>query len=121
MNKRNVENNMEKACEAINAVRNKDCIDKSLRGKMSAFGAAVMMSGVKPAVAYFAKNEPKVINMLYCVYDNNGANKGIEAQTKCLCKQEKEDILEKAVSLKLAMNMFIDDGNEEGSSDGQSE
>lgn len=111
MNKRNVEGNMEAAIQAIKDTCG-GTVDKSMRGKMSAFGAAVMMSGVAPAVAYFAKNEPNVRDILCKMYR--------EEDKEALLKKTKEDILEKAVSVKLAMNLFIKDNNN-GESDGKTE
>lgn len=119
MNKRNVEGNMDAAIQAIKEIKDTcgDIINQSMRGKMSAFGAAVMMSGVAPAVAYYAKNEPNVLNILCKMYEKTEHE---ETKHEKLFQKEKEDILEKAVSVKLAMNLFIKDNNN-GESDGKTE
>ncbi|MCR5324949.1 MAG: hypothetical protein K6E85_16960 [Lachnospiraceae bacterium] len=109
MNKRNIDANIEAACRAIKEVSG-DTIDKSLRSKMSAFGAAVNMSGVRPAIAYFVKNEESIIDMLCKMYSDENEK---QIDSKELMEKDKEELLDKAVSLKLAMNLFIKPGQDE--------
>ncbi len=99
MNRRNVENYMDDAYKAIkHYLKNKkvEYLDDKLRGKMSAFGAAVMMSGVKPAVAYFSKNQPEIIKLLEKMNNDHSFD-----------EKDKEKLMEMSVSLKLAMNLYI--------------
>ena len=53
MDKRSVEKYMPLADDAIKAVLGGKDLEKTYRSKLSAFGAAVIMSGLLPAVAYY--------------------------------------------------------------------
>lgn len=55
MDKRSVEKYMPLADDAIKAVLGGKDLEKTYRSKLSAFGAAVIMSGLLPAVAYYEK------------------------------------------------------------------
>lgn len=112
MNKRIVEENMGKAAEAIEKVfalqeQEEKVIDKTYRSKMSAFGAAVMMSGILPAIAYYQKNEVKIIELLKCMIPT------VEGSLFDYIKNQEdrnaitETILNYSISLKLAMNLYI--------------
>ena len=79
MDKRSVEKYMPLADDAIKAVLGGKDLEKTYRSKLSAFGAAVIMSGLLPAVAYYEKKEDTL----------------------------KEDIIHYSISLKLVMNLYI--------------
>lgn len=108
MNKKFVEKNIERAKAAIEELPGlldeKKRIDKTLRSKMAAFGAAVYMSGLLPAIAYYSKNEKTIIKLLAKMYLGDG-----EADLFNVVSKEndaREKILGYAVCLKLAMNLF---------------
>lgn len=93
-----------------------DSIDKMMRSKMSAFGAAILMSGVLPAIAFFQKNEPDVVTLVESLYGKEHPGETgelfdivrsrIDAQGSRNEKEITEDILTISVSLKLAFNLF---------------
>ena len=107
MNKINIERYMDEAVKAIKSVFPEGEVDKSLRSKMSAFGAATRMSGKKSALAYYKKNEENVIKMLYRTYSDFNNNADPNKIYAVLAEKEEDDILERSVALKLALNLFI--------------
>lgn len=125
MDKRAVENFMPLADDAIRKTfKDKDgkiVVDSTYRSKMSAFGAAVIMSGLLPALAYYQKNEDKIIKLLeymYKEYDKkyNELDDTKENSIFEIAKDEKnkdnlkELILNFSISLKLVMNLYIQKG-----------
>ena len=110
MNKRNVEEHMDKAVAAIKQVFPNGDVDRSMRSKMSAFGAAVMMSGKGSALAYYLKNEEKIIEMIYKTYpEEETEKKKANDMFSILERKQTDDLLERSVALKLALNLFITD------------
>lgn len=123
MDKYEVEKNMEAAYQAINDTFSGKTVDKMMRSKMSAFGAMVVMSGVIPALAYYKQNEPKIIELLWRMYkDESEKNpndklenfpmqiaKNMKVDNKIDSKKKQEiteKIINEAISLKLAFNLF---------------
>lgn len=130
MDKYEVEKNMGAAKEAISKVFKDDKIDKTMRSKMSAFGAMVLMSGVTPAIAYYSENQPKVVELLAEMYLGNCQDDKKEQVKKEQVKKEEffkkiiekmkvnekqddkkkqevtEQIINYSISLKLAFNLF---------------
>ena len=121
MNKRQVEEYLPRALEALNSPESKIARDgkipRSFRGQISSFGAAVTMGSFKAAVAFFSDNgsadvpRSELIRAMYFVV--HGAWKTAEA----ICGEvlrwkqselfaEKECFLNASVALKLAMNAF---------------
>lgn len=122
MNKKFVEENIGKAKAAIEEMPglldDKKQLDKTMRSKMAAFGAAVYMSGLRPAIAYYTKNEVNVIKLLSRMYtgkyDENLFDKIPNDFRKM--QEVRDTILGYAVCLKLAMNLFELKENENGGS-----
>lgn len=112
MDKRAVERYMPMADEAIRSVFGKEKIDKTYRSKLSAFGAAVIMSGLLPAMAYYKKNEVKLIELLENMYEKNtGSKLGNGGLFELAKNKEEEDLKELiinfSISLKLVLNLYI--------------
>lgn len=112
MDKRAVERYMPMADEAIKTVFGNEKIDKTYRSKLSAFGAAVIMSGLLPALAYYKKNEEKVIKLLENMYEKKSGTKLGSDGLFGLAKNEKDEDLKEliinfSISLKLVMNLYI--------------
>ena len=93
-------------------------IDKTYRGQISSFGAAITMGSLLPAIAFFADNggssvdREKLMKAILFIlkkrtpeiketslYDYVANRKKDELQCK-------EDILNAAIALKLAMNLY---------------
>jgi len=111
MNKNFVETNIGRAKAAIEEMPglldDKKQLDKTLRSKMAAFGAAIYMSGLLTAIAYYSKNEPTVIKLLAKLYrGDENANLFDIVSKEGHINDAREKILGYAVCLKLAMNLF---------------
>ena len=106
MNKYIIEKNIGKAHDAIKSVYGFQQISSSMRSKMAAFGAAVLMSGPRSAFAYFNKNEKKLVELIAKMYDKNSADELIQLFESS--SPDVNELIAKSVSLKLALNMFID-------------
>ena len=89
-------------------------IDRTYRGQISSFGAAVIMGSLPAAVAFFAEQggssveRQKLIQaMYYCIADEI---KKPEEILEYVCKNNNNEIREKlteaSIALKLAMNFF---------------
>lgn len=100
-----VEKNIGKAIDSIEAVFGTDKVDKSMRSKMSAFGAAVLMGGPLSAFAYYEKNEKKIPEMLAKMYGCGDVKELIRLFETG--SADIEELLARSVSLKLALNLFI--------------
>jgi len=93
--------------------KGQDTIDKMMRSKMSAFGAAVIMSGVLPAIAFYRENEPVIVTMLEKLYKK--VHKNVSGEIFAIMEKEireqrdseaTEELLAMSVSLKMAFNLF---------------
>lgn len=105
MNRYEVENNIGKARASIQEVYGTNKVEKTMRSKMSAFGAAVLMGGPLSALTYYQKNEANVVTLLAKMY---GKKNGLElVQMFEKESPDIEELLAKSVSLKLALNLFI--------------
>ncbi len=125
MNKRVVDNEIDLAYQLLakyNIAENGK-IDKTYRGQVSSFGAAITMGSLLSAVAYFSEKGGASVdrqNILKAIYDivkeqhkneqfpstlfeyiNNKKSRGTSSEKAC-----KEDILNAAIALKLAMNLY---------------
>ena len=116
MDRRAVERYMPLADEAIQSMFGNTKVDKTYRSKLSAFGAAVIMSGLLPTIAYYSKNEDKIIKLLEYMYNNSSETKGEKKDSlfdyvKTLEGKElsniKEKIINYSISLKLVLNLYI--------------
>ena len=93
--------------------KGQDTIDKMMRSKMSAFGAAVIMSGVLPAIAFYRENEPVIVTMLETLYKKvhkNALGEIFAIMDKEIREHREseatEELLAMSVSLKMAFNLF---------------
>ncbi|MBO5007107.1 MAG: hypothetical protein J6C89_06655 [Clostridia bacterium] len=125
MNKRKVEAWLPKAIEALeenDKICNKGKIEKSFRGQISSFGAAVTMGSFKAAVAFFGNNGESAVerselirSMYYIVKNEWKAAKDIVSEVICMREPNlsalKEDFLNASLAIKLAMNAFELDPN----------
>lgn len=106
-----VENNILKARDAIKTVYGPEQVAGSMRNKMASFGAAVLMSGPLSAFAYYYKNEKRLVELIARMYDKSSAEELIQ-----LFESSSPDVnglIAKSLSLKLALNMFIDPEEDE--------
>lgn len=89
------------------------------RAQISSFGAAIIMGNVKTAVAYFCKAEDKkeVVKVVYRTLNKNSVSSKVEGPELfndiVKNKYSKNDVLEAAVAVKLAMNLFENFSQEE--------
>ena len=108
MNRRLMEDNIGKAREVLKKAFPKDTADKMLRSKMSAFGAVVLMSGPLPAIAYYAANEEKIIELLAAMYGTT--EKELFDKVRADLGRNRiaavEKLLAYSVSLKMAFNLL---------------
>lgn len=126
MDRYRIEENMREANEAVKKLREIWSTwnpDRSLRGKLSAFGAAAMMSGLMPALAYFVENEPAVVLLLMKmdgqelpkkITGDDIAKKAVKNffdqlldSQEATKKETAERFMEYGVSLKLVLNLYI--------------
>ncbi len=125
MNKKVIDSYIEDAYEIIKndiAYEDKDnggklTVDSEFKGYISSFGAAVAMGGLKSAIAYFSdqggstRDKSKLLKAIYkLLYPESTPD---ECLLTLVCANEanenklKNDILDAAIALKLAMKMFI--------------
>lgn len=90
-------------------------IDKTYRGQISSFGAAVVMGSLPAAVAFFSEQggssveRQKLIKAMYLISEKN-MPKDAKAVLQYVCDNNSNDLKEKfmdaSIALKLAMNFF---------------
>ena len=125
MNKKVINAEIPYAHEALAAcgIAKNGKIEKTYRGQISSFGAAVTMGSLLPAIVFFAKdadasdvNRSKLMDAILEVLKADGKAKAEEkdlyeyayAQVKAGKEAvAKENIINAAISLKLAMNLYI--------------
>lgn len=125
MNKRVIDSEIELAYKLLAKyqIAENGKIDKTYRGQISSFGAAITTGSLLSAIAYFSDkgdatvDRPKIIQAIYDIvkeqhkneklpntifdYVNKKKQAGISAEKAC-----KEDVLNAAIALKLAMNLY---------------
>lgn len=125
MNKRVINDEIDMAYKLLSdhKIANNGVIDKTFRGQISTFGAAITMGSLLAAIAYFSANGGASVerqNLLKVIYDiiksrnagknmpaglfeyaNACRNRGVLAERVC-----KEEILNAAIATKLAMNLY---------------
>lgn len=118
MNKKVIDNEIEIAYNAIsNRIANeKGQVQKTFRGQITSFGASIIMGSPLSAIAFFSDNEKSSVNrslLLLAIYDILKEQKKIIPDEKNLFeyakahgKEGKEEIINAAIALKLAMNLF---------------
>lgn len=123
MNKNKIDNLIPKAYEAIQktGIARDDKINSAYRGQISRFGAAVSMGSLLSAIAFFkdqggaSVDRTKLIGAMAMVlgkpdlytYVLETAIKPKDKNAEMKCREE---ILEAAIALKLAMNLFVLEG-----------
>ena len=127
MNKTRVNDGILYAKEAITKFgisNKKNEVQKTFRGQISTFGAAVTMGSLKSAVAFFAAqgnsdvDRPKLLKAMYYVIKNIENQQYVFNETdfepskifEYICRNDnnktKEKFTDASISIKLAMNFF---------------
>ncbi|WOC31810.1 MULTISPECIES: type III-B CRISPR module-associated protein Cmr5 [Caproicibacterium] len=121
MNKRKVDALIPRAYDILAKVEiAKDGkIDKAWRGQIASFGAAISMGSLLSAVCFFSDNgnaaveRKKLMNGIFLLIKDEYSKQISNANTlfelisqKSNGKKLKEDILNAAIALKLAMNLY---------------
>ncbi|ORU00264.1 CRISPR-associated protein, Cmr5 family [Anaerovibrio sp. JC8] len=125
MNKRVINDEIESAYSLLaqHGIAQDGKIDRAFRGQISSFGAAITMGSLLAAIAYFSKRAGASVErqlILAAIYDivksrHEGEQfhetlfeyaierkkRGMSAERDC-----KEEILNAAIALKLAMNLY---------------
>ncbi len=115
MNKKWIDDHIDNAYRALKHVEivKNGKIDKTYRGQLSTFGAAITMGSLLPAIAFFSTDgessvdRSKLLKAIARVLNQNNlydyAQKKINEGNANSCKEE---ILNAAIALKLAMNLY---------------
>ena len=118
MNKKRVNEWILPARQAIidNGIPENDVIDKTFRGQIATFGAAVVMGSLKSAIAFFAEqnkssvDRPKLIKAMYQIITDEEAETTQEI-FQYVCDNYSYELVEKftdaSIALKLAFNFFL--------------
>ncbi len=127
MNKKEIDKLIPIAYESLKAVGIAKClndgeysISKTFRGYISSFGAAITMGSFKAAVVYFSKdttgktNDDRflLVDSIYYVLKNKKPDKDNLITLACGCdtveseNKLKEEVINAAIAIKLAMNMY---------------
>ena len=125
MNKKVINEQMQIAYEALTEAKIANAagqIEKTYRGQISSFGAAVTMGSLMPAIAFFSKDaksrqkegsdvqRSKLMDAVLIVLKKAGKTNAnslfdyVKGQKEGVAK---EDIINAAIALKLAMNLYI--------------
>lgn len=96
----------------------KEYIEKSFRGQISSFGAAVEMGSLLSAVAFFSSkggssiDRPKLMKAIYLILNPNKKNCDEKALLQYVTdysgdrRQLKRKVIDAAIAVKLAMNAY---------------
>ena len=121
MNKKRIDKNIDRAYQALSQVgiANNNVISKTFRGQISTFGAAVTMGSLLSAIAFFSEkgsasnDRCKLMQAISYILNLNNysetaalyryAQERIKNGRENACR---EDILNAAISIKLAMNLY---------------
>ena len=128
MNKKVINQEMQYAYEALSEAKianDKGEIDKTYRGQISSFGAAVTMGSLLPAIAFFSKDaesgkkegsevqRSKLMDAVLLVLKKANVKDAADCRmlydyarggNEEVCKEE---IVNAAIALKLAMNLYV--------------
>lgn len=120
MNKKRVNqwiNNAKEALIDLEIASSDGKIEKTFRGQISSFGAAVVMGSFKSAVAFFSEQggasveREKLVQAMYLVI--TGERKKTKEILEIVCakndselKELQEQFIDASIALKLAMNFF---------------
>ncbi len=99
--------------------KEKQSIDKTYRGQIASFGAAVIMGSFKAAVAFFAVQggasveREKLIQAMYMIVNNHQETTKPDKILENICEMDdrkleetKAAFIDASIALKLAMNFF---------------
>ena len=116
MNKKRVDGWILKAKKAISesGISEDGKVDKSFRGKISSFGAAMVTGSFKSAVAFFVEkgdsgvDRPLLLVAIYYVITDMlvEPQKVLEYVCENDNKEVREQFLDAAIAIKLAMNFY---------------
>lgn len=118
MNKKAINEMIDVAYQAIGTVGilNSDkSLNKSYRGQISTFGAAITMGSLPAAVTFFSNkggsevDREKLIEAIYQILKNRAKiknEKNLFDYVKDNGKEKKENVINAAIALKLAMNLY---------------
>ncbi|SHE77576.1 type III-B CRISPR module-associated protein Cmr5 [Schwartzia succinivorans] len=125
MNKNIINDEIEQAYTLLakHEVAKGGIIKKTFRGQISSFGAAIVMGNLLAAIAYFSEKggaaveRQRLMDIIYDIirsrhtnedmppdlfsYANRKKKKGVSEESSC-----KEEILNAAIAVKLAMNLY---------------
>lgn len=119
MNKKVINDEIAIAYDAIRAVgiaNVKGEVKKTFRGQVTSFGASVLMGSLLPSIAFFSDSEKSSVNRelileaIFLILQKQGKvrtnEKDLFEYAKNNPKESKEEILNAATALKLAMNLY---------------
>ena len=117
MNKNRVDSWLLSAKEALKTTGIADkngVIEKSYRGQISSFGAAIIMGSFKSAVAFFSEQggasveRDKLLSAMYLVIFNEekSAKQVLDYVCKNDTKELKNKFIDASIAIKLAMNFY---------------
>ncbi len=119
--KKRIENYLPEAIKLIKEVKiadNNNKVDNRFSGYFSAFGAAIVLSGMKPALAFYANSNKiddrtKILHAVYKLVVPEGEQKDWKPKELLLYYTENENnkmlkhkILDATVALKLAVRTY---------------
>ena len=120
MNKKRVNEWILPARQAIidNGIPENGVIDKTFRGQIATFGAAVVMGSLKSAIAFFAEqnkssvDRPKLIKAMYQIIEKDHKQAETTQEVfQFVCDNYSYELVEKftdaSIALKLAFNFFL--------------
>lgn len=117
MNKNKVDELIPKAYDALKdaGIVEKGSINKAFRGQIATFGAAVTNGSLLSAIAFFSNdgssevtrsNLLKAIQILIPESTEKGLFDYVKSKGKAGERSAREDILNAAIAIKLAMNLY---------------
>lgn len=91
-------------------------VQKTFRGQVTSFGASVLMGSLLPSIAFFSDSEKAsvdrslILEAIYYILQKRGKigqdEKDLFEYAKIGSDERKEEILNAAIALKLAMNFY---------------
>lgn len=120
MGKRQIEADIDAAYKALQdtGIAKDNKVDKAFRGQVSSFGAAVTMGSLRAAVAFFSQRGGSAVDraalmdaILQVLRATNPQTYGAEKYKNLYdlvddLPDAREDVLDAATALKLAMNLY---------------
>ncbi|MDE7313790.1 MAG: hypothetical protein K2N87_19565 [Eubacterium sp.] len=119
MNKSVINDELAVAYDAVKEAQianEKGEVNKTYRGQVTSFGAAVLMGSLLPSIAFFSDSKKssvdrtKILEAIFYILKQKGKIKQHEKDlfeyAKTESDEKKEEILNAATALKLAMNLY---------------